>query len=214
MSNYPTSIAPIQKAKKRRNIATSTLVVLMAALLTNFGLASSTHKDINDGLEGKKHYLCKKMDSPSEVSDCINKVRSFCNTKNSEPESLECFNISLTNLQKLLVSSRRKFSESDSLAEKNGHGGKSEHDVEEEFGLQKESSVSEQHIESLVIKVEENAIKERYFWLENGHIWHESSRRRLSIKAGDHVTIEKGAFDSYTLKKANTNTKIKVKRVK
>ena len=65
-----------------------------------------------------------------------------------------------------------------------------------------------------VVKLDRNAHKYYYLWLDNGHVWREKDRSRFRYKVGDSITISKGAFGANQLKLEGKTGMVLVERVK
>ncbi|AFV00346.1 hypothetical protein [Simiduia agarivorans] len=65
-----------------------------------------------------------------------------------------------------------------------------------------------------VVKLDRNAHKYYFLWLDNGHIWREKERSRFRYKVGDSITISKGAFGANQLKLEGKTGMVLVERVK
>ena len=85
-----------------------------------------------------------------------------------------------------------------------------------EFGLEKSKQAAAKkldEIRSTVVKITKNPRGQRTFTLSNDQIWKQKGSDRFTAKEGDEVIIIRGVFDSFRMKKANTNRLIQVKRI-
>lgn len=65
-----------------------------------------------------------------------------------------------------------------------------------------------------VVKLDRNAHKYYYLWLDNGHVWREKERARFRYKVGDSITISKGALGANHLRLDGRTGMVLVERVK
>ena len=84
----------------------------------------------------------------------------------------------------------------------------------EDFGLEHKEAVknNDDEITATVSSVKEAPYGELIITLDNAQQWRQIGSDRLSIKAGDKVTIVRGMFNSFLLKKEGQNRSIRVKR--
>ncbi|KTF13737.1 hypothetical protein [Pseudoalteromonas sp. H105] len=84
----------------------------------------------------------------------------------------------------------------------------------EDFGLEHKEAVkdNDDEITASVTSVKEAPYGELIITLDNTQQWRQIGSDRLSIKAGDSVTIVRGMFNSFLLKKEGQNRSIRVKR--
>lgn len=83
--------------------------------------------------------------------------------------------------------------------------------------VKKTSKELEQEVDSITLTISQLNKTLRGKWkitFENGQKWQQNDSGTLSLKQGDEVTLTKGAFSSVFLQKADTNRRIKVKRLK
>ncbi|MDT0595490.1 hypothetical protein [Glaciecola petra] len=89
--------------------------------------------------------------------------------------------------------------------------------VEESFGEEqlKKDKVDEgpTEIKATVSTITENSRGLRTFTLVNGQKWREKESSRLKIKVGQEVTLKKGSFSAYFMKKEGSNRTIRVRRI-
>lgn len=69
-------------------------------------------------------------------------------------------------------------------------------------------------LSAVVASVSEGPRGKRTFVLENGQVWAEDENSRVRVKEGTQIVISKGLFTSYYLKRAGTNTNVRVSRKK
>ncbi|CAD2226317.1 conserved exported hypothetical protein [Pseudoalteromonas sp. 3J6] len=83
-----------------------------------------------------------------------------------------------------------------------------------EFGLEhkKITKNTEETISSKIANVKKAPYGELIITLENNQQWRQIGSDRLSLDKGDTVTISRGVFNSFLLKKADQNRSIRVKR--
>lgn len=69
-------------------------------------------------------------------------------------------------------------------------------------------------IHAMIEKIEERAWGERVFYLDNGHVWLETSRsRKLLLSPGDAVTVKAAMSGSYRLFESGGKRATRVKRL-
>lgn len=89
--------------------------------------------------------------------------------------------------------------------------------IEEAFPVARQQSKSdgpEPMLTAKVVKTDQNAYKYYYLWLDNGHVWREKEKSRFRYKAGDTITISKGALGANYLRLEGRTGKVLVERVK
>lgn len=89
--------------------------------------------------------------------------------------------------------------------------------VAEDFGAEqlKKEEVEEgpSEIQATISTIVENSRGLRTFTLANGQKWREKESSRLKVKEGQEVTIKKGTFSAYFMKKEGSNRTIRVRRI-
>ncbi|TKB46285.1 hypothetical protein [Thalassotalea mangrovi] len=88
--------------------------------------------------------------------------------------------------------------------------------VEQQFGLEHKKTEAEQEvseISSTLAKVQERAHNAWSFTLDNGQQWQTVESTSTRFKKGQEVIIKRGMFNSFSLKKADSNRTVKVKRI-
>ncbi|GLS82287.1 hypothetical protein [Paraferrimonas haliotis] len=85
----------------------------------------------------------------------------------------------------------------------------------DEFGAKKKPQADKelQEITSTISVIKRDPYKRLRLTLANKQVWAQTDYERLSIRTGDKVIIEKGAFGGFKLRKADGGKKISVKRV-
>lgn len=69
-------------------------------------------------------------------------------------------------------------------------------------------------IVATISKFQKTAHKKAYITLDNGQVWKQSDSTQVYWKAGDSVRIERGALNSFFIRKTEGSRRIRVKRVK
>ncbi len=82
-----------------------------------------------------------------------------------------------------------------------------------ENSVLQELKKQETSITATVVKVTYGAYKKFTVTLDNGQRWKQSDSRRLRLKPNDTVIINRAALNSFLLKKQNSNSTRRVKRV-
>lgn len=85
------------------------------------------------------------------------------------------------------------------------------------FGLEHKQYLDENSAEQItatVTKVKKTAYGHLKIYLDNGQIWKQTTTDRLKLKAKEVIIIERALLGSFTLKKADSNNRYKVKRLK
>ena len=83
------------------------------------------------------------------------------------------------------------------------------------FGYENKQSIEDliDQIKAKIIKVKKNRFGSQTITLDNGQVWQQTSSRRLKLKIGQTVIIERGALGSFFIGKENINKRIRAKRV-
>ncbi|MEP4300084.1 MAG: hypothetical protein ABJ340_10495, partial [Paraglaciecola sp.] len=85
-----------------------------------------------------------------------------------------------------------------------------------QFGVEHKADTSDlpATISAVITSVKLGPYKKYAIQLDNGHIWKQTDDKRLKLSKGDNVIIQRGALNSFFIKKDGMNTRIRVKRVK
>jgi hypothetical protein len=86
--------------------------------------------------------------------------------------------------------------------------------IRENFGLPERPLDTPDKIYGTVAKVKKNTFGKHTITFADGQVWKQTDSSRLRLKVGDQIFVEKGALGSHFLGKENTNTRMRVKRVK
>jgi len=68
-------------------------------------------------------------------------------------------------------------------------------------------------LQAKVTEVRKNSRGQFIVTLENGQVWHQFDSKRLRIKIGDMITIEKSRLGSYQLRKSTGSVTLRVRRI-
>ncbi|WP_394176244.1 hypothetical protein [Thalassotalea litorea] len=91
-----------------------------------------------------------------------------------------------------------------------------ESDVKQQFGLEHKKTEEEKKvtkITSTLTSATKKAHNKWSFTLDNGQKWRTIEATTTSFKVGQSVVIERGMFNSFSLKKTGSNRTVKVKRI-
>ena len=69
-------------------------------------------------------------------------------------------------------------------------------------------------ITATITKTEEGAYGKTVFTLDNGQVWRQTGTKRSILRAGEQVTVERGALGSFMMRKATGGRSLRVKRIK
>ncbi|MFD2165752.1 hypothetical protein ACFSJY_05695 [Thalassotalea euphylliae] len=88
--------------------------------------------------------------------------------------------------------------------------------AEAQFGQENKKKPEQVDEVSFVVKTASLSLRKKWrFTFENGQQWEQKDTEKFAkFKAGDQVTIKRGALNAFYLKKADSNRTIRVKRIK
>ncbi|WP_143735738.1 hypothetical protein [Microbulbifer mangrovi] len=88
--------------------------------------------------------------------------------------------------------------------------------AEKQFGQEQKQAVEEapESITATITKVDDGAYGKLIFTLDNGQVWRQTDTKRSILRDGDQISIERGAFGSFLMRKATGGRSMRVKRVK
>lgn len=88
--------------------------------------------------------------------------------------------------------------------------------AEKQFGQEQQQAVDEapDAITATITKTEEGAYGKTVFTLDNGQVWRQTGTKRSILRAGEQVTVERGALGSFMMRKATGGRSLRVKRIK
>ncbi|QDP02721.1 hypothetical protein [Thalassotalea sp. PS06] len=90
-------------------------------------------------------------------------------------------------------------------------------EVQQQFGLEHKKTEEEKQVSEIlssITKASKQAHNKWVFTLANGQKWRTVEATSTSYKSGQDVVISRGMFNSFSLKKTDSNRTVKVKRVK
>ncbi len=156
---------------------------------------------------------CLTLDQFEKRRACMLQIWQHCDMQHDQQLSLICFK-SLLVIDDFGEIDRDKNNALDSHSEGSLV---SEEELpledEEDFGLEKLKVKPLESIASEIVQVVKNNRGIRRITLENKQVWREVSPNRLSLQAGQPVTISKGAFGSFNLRREGAKRFIRVRRV-
>jgi hypothetical protein len=128
---------------------------------------------------------------------------SACKKIKQDSQRLACFDVAVDQLQP----NAKKMPEQNTSAHVANNG---------LFGLEhkKYSENAASEIEVTVVKVKKNPYGYLKFTLDNGQVWIQTTTRRLKLKTGERIRIERSLLGSFKVYKLESNAGYKVKRLK
>lgn len=154
----------------------------------------------------------------------LNSLIQACAKLTNDMERLSCFDELVTpdaqvNIVKVKKEENTKNSTIDK-AQTQPQKVKLTAEQEDKFAKEYMRKTSEEKLEAInsieltISKVKKLIRGELKITFENGQVWQQKDGVRFKLKVGDKVILEKGASSAIYLKKAGTNKRIRVKRLK
>ena len=87
----------------------------------------------------------------------------------------------------------------------------------DEFGMENNKEAAKEKLDAVhssVTKITKDKLGKRTFTLQNNQVWKQQNTEFFTAKENDEITIIRGVFNSFRMKKVGTNRLIPVKRIK
>ena len=94
-----------------------------------------------------------------------------------------------------------------------GPGAAADSETPEQFGLEHKTPEPVVEIAARVTSLGKNALGKIVFTLDNGQTWQQKDSKRLIVREGDEIRIERGALSAFYLS-AGDNRRIQVARIR